>query len=348
MSRQSLIDRAVNFDRIGDWDAAVAVYAQLFQRSAKQRDLSGLMDALRGSADARRCQGKYGEAQDLAELRYEIAERHGLIAEAARAMRMIGVIHHIRGDLKAAKPLYEKALVQLRDVGDDEQVGFTCQNLGVIANVQGDLREARFLYLESISAAIRSANPANTMHAYNNLAMVCADLQDWMAAEVYFDRATEIADQLGDLPTKARLQANRAEPLIRTSQFAEARKTLSDAERLAGPAGDPGTLADVARFRAMITREEGDLKVAAQHIADALHLATEAGLDLERAEALEELACIRAAEGRIDEAFSTLNEARQGYQALGAQRDAARALVVLESWSSRTSTAASTLPEVMP
>jgi tetratricopeptide (TPR) repeat protein len=348
MSSQFLIDRAADLARLGDWDAAAAVYAHLFQHSAKQRDLSGLIDALRGSAHARRCQGKYGEAQDLAELRYEIAERHGLIAEAARATRMIGVIHYIRGNLGAAKALYEKALTVLRDVGDDEQVGFTCQNLGVIANIHGDLREARFFYLESISAAIRAVRPANAMHAYNNLAMVCADLQDWMAAEVYFDRGIEIAEQLGDLPTKARLHANRAEPLIRTKEFAEARKTLNEAERLAGPAGEPGTLADIARFRAMVAREEGDLKAAEQHIAQSLRLAMESGLDLERAEALEEHARLLDATGKREDALAALRESHTGYQAFGAQRDAARTLEMLERWSSQTSTLASTLPEVLP
>jgi tetratricopeptide (TPR) repeat protein len=348
MNREALVTRAADLDRLGDWDAAAAVYAQLFQQSAKQRDLSGLIDALRGSAHARRSQGKYEEAEDLADLRREIAVRLGLIAEAAGAMRMIGVIRHIQGDLESAKALYEETLESLRDIGDDEQVGFTCQNLGVIANVQGDLRQARALYLESISSAIRAGNPANAMQAYNNLALVCADLRDWMEAEIYFDRGIEIAQQLGHVPMLAKLRANRAEPLIHTGQVQEARNTLDEAERLASPIRELGTLADVARFRAMIARAQGNFSTAEQYITDSLGLATEAGLDLERTEALEEQACLLSAEGQTDEAIATLSEAHDRYEALGAKRDAARTLEVLENWSCRTSTAASTLPEVVP
>lgn len=323
--------RAADLDRLGDWDTAATVYAQLFQESAKQRDLWGLIDALRGSAHARRSQGKYEEAEDLAELRREIAMRFGFIGEAARATRMIGVIRHIKGDLESARALYEETLERLRDVGDDEQVGFTCQNLGVVANVQGDLRQARALYLESISAAIRAGNPANAMQAYNNLALVCADLRDWMEAEVYFDRGIEIAEQLGHVPMLAKLRANRAEPLIHTGQFIEANKTLTEAERLASPIRELGTLADITRFRSTIARKEGDFRAAEQHIAHSLQLAKEAGLDLERAEASEEHACLLAAQGRTQEAVSALRRAQDGFRTLGAERDVARTQEALES-----------------
>ncbi|MDQ3521649.1 MAG: hypothetical protein M3434_04840, partial [Gemmatimonadota bacterium] len=94
---------------------------------------------------------------------------------------------------------------------------------------------------------------------YNNLALICADLRDWMEAEVYFDRGIEIAEQLGDVPARAKLRANRAEPLIHTGQLAHAKWTLATAEQLATQASDTGTLADIARFRAVIAREEGDL-----------------------------------------------------------------------------------------
>ncbi len=186
------------------------------------------------------------------------------------------------------------------------------------------------------------------MMAYNNLAMSCADLHDWIEAEIYFDRGIEVAELLKDVPMAAKLQANRAEPLIRTGQFSEARKALATAERLAGSIREVATLADAARFRSMIAREEGDLEAAAKHVTYSLQLAAEAGLDLEHAEALEEHACLLSAKGQTNEAVATLSEAHERYEALGAKRDAARTLEVLECWSSRTSTAASTLPEVVP
>ena len=324
MNHGRLTREAADLERSGEWERAAATYAQMFQLSARARDLVGVIDALRGSAHIRRSQGKYDEAEDLAELRRQIAEQNGLPAEAARATHMLGVIHHIRGDLQKARSLYGRALEGLRDAGDDKQLGITYQNLGVVANMEGHLHEARILYLESIACAVRAGSALNAMMVYANLGLVCADLRDWIEAEVYLDRGIEIAEQLGDVPVGAKLRANRAEPLIHTGQLAQARKTLDIAEQLATRARDAGTLSDVARFRSMIARQDGDFHAAEQHIARSLHTAQEAGLDLEHAEACEEHACLLAAQGRIGEAVETLRRAQDGFRALGAQRDVVR------------------------
>jgi tetratricopeptide (TPR) repeat protein len=326
---------------------ATEIYVEQFRQSLQRRDLLGIIEALRGAARVYRSRRLYDEAEDLTELRREIADRNGLAAETARAKLMLATLRHLRGDLKSAETSYHEVLEALRDAGDDEQIASTCKNLGIIANIRGDLREARSLYLESIGSAVRAGSASNTMMAYNNLGMVSADLRDWIEAEVYFDRGIEIADDLGDRAALTRLLANRAEPLIHTGDLSQALRTLGAAEALALQINDIGTLADVARFRAMIARKEGDLNTALQYVTDSLRLASDVGLDLERAEALEERACLFDAEGRANEAFSALQEAQAGYQTLGAAGDAARTREVLESWSSRMSSTASALPEVM-
>ena len=330
-SLNSLLSRAAALTRIGDWDAAASLYADLFRSSTAARNLRGLVEALRGSVSVRCSQGNYDDAEDLAELRREIAERNDLPVEAARATHMIGVIRHLRGELSGAEVLYNRALEGLRDAGDDEQLGVTYQNLGVIANIRGDLRGARILYLESIACAIRAGSAANAMMVYANLGLVCADLRDWMEAELYLDRGIEVAEQLGDVPVGAKLRANRAEPLIHTGQLALARKSLDAAELLATQSKGAGTLSDIARFRSMIARQEGEFDSAEQHITRSLQLAQEAGLALEHAEASEEYACLLAAQGRTQEAVDALRRAQDGFRALGAQRDVARTQETLDS-----------------
>jgi tetratricopeptide (TPR) repeat protein len=343
-----VVIRAAPLELRGEWDLAARLYAGAYREALRQQNIPDAVAALRRQAINWWQQGLYDEAEELAGLSMEIAERNGLVQAAAWALNMVAAIHHSRHDLLGARTLYTQAHSMALDSGDDQLVGLTCQNLGIIANILGNLREARALYLESIGSAVRIANAKNAMLAYNNLGMVCADLRDWMESEIYFTRGIEIADQLRDVPMRARLQANRAESLIHVGELASAEATLNEADCIVKEINALDLGADVARFRAMIARKQNDLVTAEQCIVDAIRLATEAGLALERAEALEELACIRAAEGRREEAFSTLNEAHERYEALGAKRDAARTLDVLENWSSRTSTAASTLPEVLP
>lgn len=342
------LEQAAAFERRGEWISAEAAFGRAFHHACERGDLVGAVDALRGKCRVCQPQQRYEEAEELAELSFQVASLTGLAQAAARAVNSLAAVAYYQQRWSEARKSYVEARGLAFDHGDDELVGFTSQNLGIISNIIGDRHEAKTLYLESIGSTVRSGDRRTAMIAYGNLAMVCADLQEWMEAEVYCSRGTEIAEQLGDVTWLAKLRANRAEPLIHTSQLTQARKTLDTVEQLATQAADAGTLADVARFRAMIAREEGDLKAAAQHIAHSLRLATEAGLNLEHAEALEERACLLDAEGRIDEAFATLHEAHEGYQALGAQRDAARTREVLDRWSSQKSTVASTLPEMIP
>lgn len=342
---EEITQRAAQLERGGDWDSAAFLYAEAYHDSMVHKDVAQALAALLKQAWVRWQQGAYEQSEELAQLSCTVAECHGNLELAARAINVIAAAHYARRDLPEAAVLYRQARALACDAGRDELVGFTTQNLGVIANILGDLSEARSLYLESIGCTARSGDRQTAMMAYNNLAMVCADLRDWMEAEVYFDRGIEIAEQLGHLPMLAKLRANRAEPLIHTGQIPEARKTLDEAERLARSIREVGTLADATRFRAMIARKQDDLNAAKQYIADSLRLASDAGLDLERAEALEERACLLDAEGRTTEAFSTLQEAQAGYQALGAERDAARTQEMLESWSHRKSITSSPLTE---
>lgn len=328
-----LLARAAGLQRAGKWQASAALYSRAFAQAVRARDLDGMIEALRGGAQVRCALQQYEEAAELAELRREIGERHGLADEVARAINMTAVIRHHQGDLTGARGFYEEALERARAVRDDELIGLVCHNLGAITNVQGDLHAARAFYLESIGSAVRSGNETSAVMAYNNLGMVCADLREWMEAELYFSRGIEIAGHLGDAPLLAKLYANRAEPLIHVGEFARARETLDAAEAVATRTGSWRDRSDVERFRCMMARLEGDLDAANGFAARALLFAAKASGTLERAEALEELARVRWAEHDAWAALGLLREARQSYHALGAARDQARTAKLLEEWT---------------
>lgn len=327
-----LATRAVVLQRAGDWDAAADLYAEMFRQAARARDLARLVEALRGESQTRCWQEQYDLAAEIAELRWEIAERNHLPQEVARAMNMTAVIRHCTGNLKGARDLYEQALERARQVRDDELVGLICHNLGAIANVQGDLRAARSFYLESIGAAVRSGNQASSTMAYNNLGIVCGHLHDWMEAEIYFSRGIEIAEQLGDVALLAKLYTNRAESLADHGDLSRAWEMLDQAESIAARIEDRKCLADVEQLRGVIARCRGNLSAANQHLARSLLLAAKAGATLERAETLEELARLRWEEGKSAEAYSALREARLGFLSLGATRDVARVEALLADW----------------
>jgi tetratricopeptide (TPR) repeat protein len=323
---------AAALEQRGEWDAAARAFSAQFRMAAAERAVEEMVNAVRGGARVRYRQGRNDEAEELALLSEEVSRALGLPQAEARALNVRAMIRYSRRDLEGASTLYAQALEQARRVRDDELVGLVCLNLGVIANIRGDLLEARALYLESIAASLRSGDKVAAIGAYANLGAVCADLRDWLEAELYFDHAIEQADRLGHTPHLARLLVARAEPLIHMGELGRARATLDQAERMAGKPNDADLGVDIRRFRGMLARMEGDHAAADEHLRAALEQAEQGGFALEEAEVLAEMARLCWAGGRPADARATAEGARQRFRALGARREVEEMERLLAGW----------------
>lgn len=308
--------RAYAEEQLGHWHQATRLFAEAFRRALLAGDVEQAADALRGQARVLLQEERHEEAEELVELSREIAERSGLTRSAARAVNVLGIVKYAKGDWAAARADYHRALEIAQDVGDDELVGLASQNAGVIAMVQGDAREARAALLESIGSFVRSGNSENALHSYNNLALASAELNEWFEAEIYFSRAIEIAERLLRAPMLAMLYANRAEPLINIGEIENALESLDRAEKAATAVSDRVAMVYTERWRAAIARLQGNFERAELHLSRGLALAT--GPGVERGEILRELAEVRKAEGRIEDARSAFHQARDAFRALGA------------------------------
>lgn len=325
--------RAERAERAADWDAAFTAHQRLFWAAMEAGDMEAAASALRGQSRVCQQRGRFEDAEEYASLSLEIAERAGHAAAAARAVNTLAIIRFLQHDWEGAGALYAEAGERARDCGDDALVGWSGQNLGVLANLRGDLRRARALYLESVAAAVRSGDATTAMTAYNGLGLVCADLEEWTESLLYFDRGLELAEQHGDVGVRATLLCNRAEPLIFVGETDRALATLRDAEEIALQAGDQRTLTEASRFRGVISREAGEGARAEECLTRAMEIAERAGLELERAEAMEELARLRWGEGRPGPARATAREAQRAYAALGATYNALRLESLLAGWA---------------
>lgn len=327
-----LAARAAAAEKACDWDAAVARFGELFDRSVRAGAAERLPAALMGIARALSPDAATEEAEELAWLAHEIALRLGRHRDAASALNVAGTVLHRRNDPDGAAALYTRALRSARDLGDDTLIAMTCLNLGVVENTLGNLREARARYLESVSAGIRSGSPEHAMRAYNNLGIVCTHLEEWLEAQLHLDRGIEIAERLGDTTTLALLHANRTKPLIHLGELERAAREADTAEACARQVGHHSCIAYVGCYRGMIAMAEGRLADAERHLEEALDLATQHDFDLCRAEILEQLALLRHRQGHGEEAFRTLEQAFDAFFAVGAKRNVSRVAALLEDW----------------
>ncbi|CAN5799577.1 hypothetical protein BH23GEM6_BH23GEM6_02620 [soil metagenome] len=232
----------------------------------------------------------------------------------------------VRLEISAAQP--DDANPGQTADGEDENGGAAPSEDGAWIEIR-----ARALYLEAICSWVRSACPSVAATIYNNLGMVCADLEEWMEAEMHFLRGIEIAERSGQPLQLAHLVTGGAEPLIRMGEFETARASLVRAEALATELQDSKILADVFRFKAMIARLEGEYDEAESHLTRALEITEAARTEQELGEALEEMARLRWATQRRGKARMVLREARRVYRSVGAEQDVARLDSTLTSWA---------------
>jgi tetratricopeptide (TPR) repeat protein len=327
------LSEALERERAGDWAGAATLFSGVFDSAARQRDLELLVEALRGQARLSYPVELLEAAEELALLGREIAERAGLEQAAARSINVQAVLRYRRQDWAGAERLYVEALERGLDAGDDQLVGSACMNLGVVANILGELREARVRYLEGIGSVVRSGNKANEAMLYNNLGMVCADLQEWLESDLYFSRGIEIAERLRLVPLLAQLLVNRAEPLIHLDETEAARGSLQRGEELVRRTGNVAGQADAARFRGLLALRSADTAAAEEHFARSLEIARSGGRRLEEAEALRELAELSRRLGAHDDAVRLARVSLDLFRSLGARRDAERVESLLFEWT---------------
>lgn len=328
----TLAARAAEAKRACDWDTALQLFRELFRRSVEEGTVEHIPEALLGSARVLAPDTPTDEAEELAWLSHEIAQRTGLLHDAVDALNLVATMLHRHNDLSGARALYSRVLERARDLGEDPLVAKACLNLGVISHTLGNLREARALYLESVSAGLRSGAPEHATRAYNNLGMVCTALGEWLEAQLHLDRGIEIAERLDDVATLALLHGNRIEPLIHLGEMDKARAEAAIAESLMLHGGQHSGLADVGRLRAMMDLAHGRLDDAEQELDRALALVEEHDLELCRAEVLEQLALLRRRQGRHEEALTAMEKAFDCFFALGAKHQVSRVAPLLEEW----------------
>lgn len=341
---QQITEQAAGLERDAAWEEAHAMYDRAFAASRAARDACGMADATRSTARMLRELGRLEEAEEQAELSLELATRCDLPREAARAINILGTILYVGGDIHQARDLYEMALETARELREDDLTLSACVNLGVVANIRGDLRAAFTFYLESLAAAVRTGNVPASVAGYNNLGLLAADAREWMQADLLFHRALELAEELGDATAIAMLLINRVEPLIEVGELDAAQEVLDRAEAMAERIQNVREMAEAAKFRGVLARRRGDEAGASGHLARSLLLSTRAGLRLERAEALEQLAHLHHDAGRTDDARAHLAEACAEFFAAGATRDCLRLRELTSAWSAAPEQAPPTVP----
>lgn len=320
-SELSLLETAEVEERAGHWSAALHVYASAFREALACRRSEFLREVMVREAHCHRKAGDREVAEEIFGAAVAQSTCAGDPVRTARALNGLAMIAHNAGDLVTADALYLEARGHASAAGDDLTVGHIEQNLGVLDNIRGDLQSARMHYFAGLESLRRAGAARGCAGLLNNLGMLHIDLDELDAAEVYFQQALTISEELGDVVTTGTIHINRTELYLKLGDTARARATCDEGFELASRTENHVHRAEALKFYGAIYRATGKLHLAEIHLLQAIEAAGREPL-LE-AEVQRELALVLRELGRNRDALGALNRAHTLFSSLQAHADTA-------------------------
>jgi predicted ATPase/transcriptional regulator with XRE-family HTH domain len=150
----------------------------------------------RGAGGLALLQADLADARDHLQSALALSRRAGDVAEAAKALDLLGVVERERGDMHAAVRLLEEALTMLRAAGAPRDVAATLNNLALVYQSLHDPRRAADAYAE-VRAICRDTGDRHVeMVALSNLGNCLRWLGDYAQARALSEELLARARQL--------------------------------------------------------------------------------------------------------------------------------------------------------
>ena len=331
-SARALIAEGRALDELGRRKEARARYEEALSALDPPAPIVASM-LLRWIACAHEADGEFADAAAYAERAAVMAERSDDRTTIGQALAGLASVRWRQGQLDDAVRLFHEALERGPDRTDPRFHVDVMTNLGSLAKIRGDFREALRCYQDALAQGRRHSLLEDVLGTLNEVGIAYMALGRLDEAEDAFTEGLAIANALGGLSIRIKLEVSHASLHIEKGDHAEAKRRCESAAKLAAHRGDSRASAAVAKVHGIIARETGELAQAEAHLVHARELASavkdpelEGDVNRELAELFDRL-------GRSRETLQALNRAHSCFAQLRARHelvDASRRMARLE------------------
>ncbi|OAN48467.1 hypothetical protein A6A03_07735 [Chloroflexus islandicus] len=237
----------------------------------------------------------------------QLAQAAGDREIEARALDLLGLVHHDVNAFVEAINYHQAALAIRRELGDAYAIAVSLNNLGLVHFDRADYDEAAACF----TAALEAAAHANTsfLPAWQNLAEIALARGDHETAAAHAYRLLAQAEAAGDQFTNAMATVTLAAAAYNANDLAAAARfsaqALAALRRLDGPAWE----ADTLRVMGDLAVTEGDLAAAKARYTEAMAASDRANSTRGRGMILARLACLAVQQGESGLAVAHAREA---------------------------------------
>jgi tetratricopeptide (TPR) repeat protein len=273
------VERSLN-----DLEAAEEAYDHVLE--------SGVLEfrplALNYMSIVRTSDGEFDEAQKLNAKAQSSLRRSKSLAAIRQTEMQAGFIHCASGQYRAARKIFEKAVVKDNELLDLSAAGRAYNNLAVACSQLQDYEAARDACVQAIRCHTAARRPLLVAGAYQNLGRAFSHMGQSEPAMAAFERAVELAQDVGskEREFEARTEAlrnvltNRRQRtvvpglvsdctvLLESNMEELPRRSLEEFSEVMGQLAIQGILGDVARQRGRRPRQfatDGGRRTLAGH-----------------------------------------------------------------------------------
>jgi predicted ATPase/Tfp pilus assembly protein PilF/predicted amidohydrolase len=182
--------------------------------------------------------GKSAEARGILERSLGLLGSTGAVEETIPALRSLGSVARLQGDLAEAGRLYERSLQLATEKGSAAARALALSGLGHVARQLGHYDEARRYHRQSLGVYEQIENLRGKAVCSINLANVAHDIGEYEEAERLYQETLTFADEIGDRRLAASALNNLGTVASRRGDYEECRRLYARCLAMAKELGD--------------------------------------------------------------------------------------------------------------
>lgn len=339
---------AADLEHRGQYEAARDALGKLWRGVGQHPALEGLSQSTAAEVILRvgtlsgwlgsiqQIEGAQDAAKDLISDSITRFQELGEPTKVAAARSELGFCYRRAGAYDEARILYEEALKVLNDDDDFELRAKILLRLLTVESCSGRYNDAFRILTDSAKLFEESVNNALKGKFHNEFGLVLRKLGTAEHRPDYTDRAiieytaaSHYFELAGHISYRARSENNLGFLLYTIGRYEDAHIHLNCARLLFISVKDKGSVAQVDETRARVLLAQGRVRVAERAIRDAIRVLEKGGEQGVLAEALTTKGYVLSKLGNFTDSLSTLRQAADLAEQVGAVEDAGRALLTL-------------------
>ncbi|WP_204154601.1 CHAT domain-containing tetratricopeptide repeat protein [Leptolyngbya sp. CCY15150] len=253
--------------------------------------------------------GRFQEALPLFEQALMIVREMGERQGEGTILNNIGVVYRNLGRNEQALDYYEQALAIVTEVGDRATEGVTLNNIGAVYDNLGRYEQALATYEEALAILTEVGDRRGEGITLTNIGLVYSNLGRYEQALATYEQALAIAEEIGDRRGEGTTLSNIGLVYRNLGRYEQALATYEQALAIRTEVGDRAGEGTTLSNIGVVYNSLGRYEQALDYYEQALAIRTEVGDRAGEGTTLSNIGAVYRNLGRYEQALATYEQA---------------------------------------